>query len=941
MVLPKGKFNMNNHRFAANPLRHAVSTAFAPGQSFTKPIKQTAAALLAVSTIGMTSGAAIAAESGVLEEVIVTATRREASLQDVAIPMTAVSGEALKRAFAQDLRDLTDAAPNVQFEPVGIFQNASSFFIRGQGTGDIESASDGKVGVYVDGVVQARVSTALSDMVDVSSVEILRGPQGTLFGRNTIAGAVQMLHNRPQFNEWGGNISAQVGDFGRFDVKGVVNVPMIDDKLAGRLAFKSTNHDGYWKNSAVGKDRGKQDRLTILPSLKWNASEKLDITVRGEWSKTRDDTNMTQSHHYCRNDPFNLFTGGPLDNDLVITTETLYNLIVLGQDPVTAAAGAASICAKPLGKGSVDDEWTAPNTEDRGQQYDTDVWGITLQADYELGELGSLTYIGNYRDVEEDIIFTIDVSNHDLFAGQRITDHDQMSHEVRFASDFSDKFDFVAGAYYFEQEYAMKQSSFGMLFAPNIVLNAPDPTAITFTHPETFGQAQFSNQDNKAWALFTQANWHVTDALTVTAGGRYTSETKKFKHCIGVGDDALGVSAAKNAEGCNHSQAYVIDPTLPPIAPPETGSAIPTPVWQLVPAIGFDTGGGAENGCRPVLDAAGGPIFCNNRMSPPKEKWTDFTPMAGVSYAFTDDMMAYFTWTKGFTAGGFNGRGVTESTIGPFDPEEAENFELGLKSDWFDHRLRFNMTAFDTEVKDFQAAFIRPAPGGGGQETIQANLGSFETEGLEFELTALPTPELTVWLNVSHLKTERLGFCTDPDGPHGVAGVVPTEGGPLSGEAPLCGTPTSLTNSIGEFVGWNVPVDASLFTGRGRAPRWTTSAGFAYTFNLADLGNLTVSADWQYQARQSVAGSRISEPDGVQQFNGDFITHSRGATDIYNASAIWRSVEETYEVAFFMKNLTNELYNQATTNVGGLLNFRNTNIRRHWAVEFRANLGSS
>jgi len=411
---------MHNHRFAVHS---PCCTEFSAGKYFTKPIRHTAA-ILAASTIGLTSSAAIAAQGTVLEEVIVTATRRDESQQDVAIPITAVSGDALERAFAQDLRDLTNASPNVQLEPVGIFQNSSSFFIRGQGTGDIESAADGKVGIYIDGVVQARVSTALSDMLDVHSVEILRGPQGTLFGRNTIAGAVQVLHNEPEMNEWNASAGMQVGDFGRLDFKGMVNVPLVDDTLAGRIAFKSTNSDGYWKNSAKNnQDAGATDRLTILPSLKWTPNENLDVVVRGEWNKTRDDTYMSAPDHYCRDDPFTLFTGtgsgagGAPDNDLVITTQTLFNLIVLGQDAVTAAANAADICAKPIEHLSASEEYTAPATEDRGQKANLDIWGITTQVDYDLPEIGTITYIGNYREVDEDIIFGIDASFHDLFAG--------------------------------------------------------------------------------------------------------------------------------------------------------------------------------------------------------------------------------------------------------------------------------------------------------------------------------------------------------------------------------------------------------------------------------------------------------------------------------------------------------------------------------------------
>ena len=532
------------------------------------------------ATIGLIAGLsgvpivpAIAQEVSVIEEVIVTATRREEDVQDVAIPITAVTGDMLDKRFAQDLRDLTNMSPNVQLEPIHIFQTAASFYIRGQGQQDIESTADPKVMVLVDGIVQPRTSTALSDMLDVRSVEILRGPQGTLFGRNTIAGAVQVLHNEPEFNEWGSRLSFQAGDFGRADAKAVFNIPMVDDVFAGRLAYKYTSHDGYWDNDFVNEDRGASERHTLLPSLKWTPNDNWSVVLRGEWNKTRDDTNMTQSHHYCRNDPGNLFTGGPLDNDLVILTETLHALIVRGETPEQAAASARAICAVPFDSDKVDREFTAPNTEDRGQKYDTDTWGLTWEVDYDIPDIGTFTYLGGYREVEEDIIFTIDVSRHDLFAGRRRQEHTVDQHEIRFASNFSDRFDFVAGGFYFEQEYFMKQSSWGLLFAPNIILNPPDPNTLVFTHPSTYGQAQFSNQINEAWAVFGQANWHITDQLTLTVGGRYTDETKEFFHCpVGSGDESRDWRDAKRSRGCTNVPLFAIDPTLPPIVPPAAGT---------------------------------------------------------------------------------------------------------------------------------------------------------------------------------------------------------------------------------------------------------------------------------------------------------------------------------------------------------------------------------
>jgi len=904
--------------FAVEPWRYAMQVALA-------------IVLAAAPSTGL-----FAAEgrSKALEEVVVTATRREESQQDVPIPMTAVSGEALERAFAQDLRDLTQASPNVALEPVGIFQNAAAFVIRGQGTADIESASDSKVAILVDGVVQGRVSTALSDLVDVRSVEILRGPQGTLFGRNTIAGAVQIHHNAPEHNEmiYGG--SAQIGDFGRRDLKGVLNLPILEDRLTARIAAKSTEHDGYWENEWLGgRDRGATDRLTVLPSLRFTPNERLDMVFRGEWSKTRDDTYLTSSHHYCRDDPATLFTGGGSgpggapDNDLVITTQTLYNLVVLGQDPFTAAGNAASLCGVPIEDQNSDDEYSVVNTEDRGQGAEVDVWGITAEFNYDLKDLGTLTYIGNYREVDEDIIFTIDVAPHDLFAGRRVQEHDQFSHELRFASNFSDRYDFVVGGYYFEQEYTMLQESFGILFAPNILLTTPDPggaPTLSFTDPTTQGQAGWSNQVNDAWAVFGQGNWHLTPKLTLTAGGRYTVESKDFSHCgVGAGDPLA--SFGSGTQGCNDVSLYTVDFTT--VLP-----GVLTPLYGLNPAIGFDASGGAEGGCVPVLDPSGGPITCNNRLRG-DESWEEFTPMAGVSYQLSDDILLFATYARGFKSGGFNGRATTPTTIGPYDPETADNYEVGIKSEWFDSRLRVNLNAFYAEIQDFQQAFIRPSQGAGGQETVQANLGEVQNEGFELEMQWLPTPSLNLWGNLSFLDIKQKGFCTDGDGFSGSDPDNPPPPGPFSSELPQCAPAERITNEIGQFLGWLVPTDNSNLLPGPRAPEWTAALGFSYEFDLQSLGRLSVSADWQYTSEQLVAASRATELDGVRQFNGDLLSHFRKTADIYNASIVWRDRSEKWRISAFGKNLTDEMYNQATTNVGGLLNFRVPNIRRHYGVE--------
>ena len=275
----------------------------------------------AIAGAGMTVTAApvLAASEGAssLEEIVVTATRRAESAQEVPIPVTAISGDAIDRAYAQDVRDLNGIAPNVQLQPVGAFQNAAAFYIRGVGSTDIESATDPGIATFIDDVYQGRVSTALQDMVDVSSVEILRGPQGTLFGRNAIGGVVHLKHNEPNLDEMEFGASAQLGSEDRIDVKLMANVPL-GDTAAFRIAGKSTNADGFYDNKTPnGKDLNGQDRITVFPSLKWVPNENWDVLLRGEYNRTRDDSWANVPYSACPSDPTTVpaFTGG---NDVVI-----------------------------------------------------------------------------------------------------------------------------------------------------------------------------------------------------------------------------------------------------------------------------------------------------------------------------------------------------------------------------------------------------------------------------------------------------------------------------------------------------------------------------------------------------------------------------------------------------------------------------------------------
>ncbi|MEQ8914794.1 MAG: TonB-dependent receptor, partial [Pseudomonadales bacterium] len=778
--------------------------------------------------------------AGVLEEVVVTATRRTASLQDVPISVTAISGDRLQSNYPQDARDLNGIAPNVQLQPVGAFQNAAAFYIRGVGSTDIESATDPGIATFIDDVYMGRVSTALQDFVDVSAVEVLRGPQGTLFGRNAIGGVVHLKHNEPDLEQSDFGVSVLAGSRNRLDVKAVANLAATDT-VAFRVAAKTTNADGFYKNRAPGApELNGQDRVTVLPSVRWAPNEQWDVVVRGEYSRTRDDSWANIPYSACRADPR---TSAPFSgqNDVVI-------------DFISAVFGnpeaAASFCGREVSDSSFDVRHDQPI----GSFSDFDVWGITANVDRHIDGVGTLTYIGNYRDVEEDVANDFDTTSFNIFHTQRIQDHYQFSHELRFASEFSEAVNLVTGAYYFEQEYEMDQFTRGALVAPA---------------PEIYGR---SIQLNEAWAVFANVDWNVTDQLVLTAGLRYSEEEKTFDHCgVGFGDPAT--------RSCSISVGG-------------------TPVSTLIEK---------------------------------SQKWDDVSPKLGANYFVTDKVMVYASWAQGFRSGGFNGRGNTEFSVGPFDEETVDNYEIGIKADLWDDRLRLNASAFFMDYQDLQRASIRPAPGGAGQETVTDNVGSAENKGVELELTALVTEALTVNLTVGYLDASNKDWCS------AVRGVSATPNPPAG--FTQCGDAVEVFAPGGASAGFLVPIDVSSLP-PSQSPKWMARLDAAYEIPLGDNGSLTLNGTWRYADEVSLvaAGLPAGTLNGVVNYDGTFINPVRDAYDIVDLGATWRSADSRYRASLFVKNVTDEIYASTGTFVAGLFNFVQVNEPRHWGLELSYNL---
>jgi len=425
-----------------------------------------------------------------LEEVVVTARKREESLQDAPISITAFTGEGLERRNITALADVSKMTPNLVFNasaPLSGSSATSSVFIRGIGQNDYTLVTEPGVGIYVDGVYIARSVGGALDLVDVERIEILRGPQGTLFGRNTIGGAVSITSKKPT-EDFGGKVQLTLGDDNLVDFKGKINLP-ISDTLLSSVAISSRQRDGYVKNVQNGLDLGNDDALSGRLALRWLASD--TVTVDWNFDATRERENGAAS----------------------------YAVAADGLSPLGAANNAVFLgalgCAPPPGPlnnpNCFNSQWVTNGKRvsngTHPQYSDLDIWGTGLTVEWEVSDSLTFKSITSYRDL--DSAFSQDADNTPI-EQDHIThqyEQDQFSQEFQLLGSFlDDRLKTVLGLYYFEEE----GQDVNIVSFPVVLLHSG------------------GSVDNESKAVFGQLTYDFTDALSVTLGLRYTKDEKVF-----------------------------------------------------------------------------------------------------------------------------------------------------------------------------------------------------------------------------------------------------------------------------------------------------------------------------------------------------------------------------------------------------------------------------
>jgi len=425
-----------------------------------------------------------------LEEIVVTARRREESLQDAPIAVSSFSAAAIDRQFVTDIRGLAGQIPNVVITNVPGF-NAAAIGIRGQSTADIILTFEPAVGVIVDDFVLANVQSQLFDLFDTQRIEVLRGPQGTLFGKNTVGGVINIITKRPT-NELGGELRLGYSSFNTKDVKAAINIPLIDEKLALRVAGAYHKSGGYYHDTSHGGGRiGGSDVFNARAKLRFTPDSTTDIMLTYEIMRDRSDSPPSVNETPA---------------SFLLAQVGYPGIQVTGKNPLDTSL---TLC-----EGNATD----PNCIGTLNGHQLDVDGMYLRAQKDLPDIGSFIMVGGYRRTKAILPSEYSGEDAKIFYSTRDDTRKQYSVEGRFTSDFSDRLKFTVGGMYWGQKLAANATSF-----LGFLRFLGDPTATTDPN-----QSDMYYTVN-SYSVFGEGEFKLLDKFALIAGGRYTKEDKTFR----------------------------------------------------------------------------------------------------------------------------------------------------------------------------------------------------------------------------------------------------------------------------------------------------------------------------------------------------------------------------------------------------------------------------
>jgi iron complex outermembrane recepter protein len=680
-----------------NSIRHGIVTMSLP-------------CALAIASLPMLGGMPVSSAAQI-EEILVTASRRtETDIQSTAMSISAITANDIDQLSPRDLGDIATLVPNFSAaKPAGF--NAASFAMRGVGQTSIIVYQDPQVGVTIDDFVIPHIQTQLLEMFDIEQVEVLRGPQGTLYGKNTTGGVVNVRTRRPVMGENSLEAAVKTESFGRFETR-IAGNAAVGETLALRAAGIYMTSDGYWRNNAeFGPVTAFDPAHPALGTTgrgdgsKQGGDDSISGRLKALWEPTANFSALLQYEFIRDNgDSPPVANGTPVDAPLV------FNFLGLTADPGGSQVKKAGITNR--------DDLLLRMSD--GHQVDVD--GFYLNMEWLVGAY-TVSSVTGFRKQDSALpsTYTGEVGPNSLFDANRSDERETFQQELRVASSFDGPFNFVAGAFYQEDDTTFCVSQV-LGFLDLLGLGSQffgDPTWWD-NNPQILCNRQ--KADN--WAVFFDGTYDIDERWSVSAGARYTDERKRWAGRNQVFFQQLGGG---------------FDPNL---------------TWR-----DFNSPLGAADFNR----------FPEGVVRDSKS-WNEPTWRLTVSHAFSDDLFGYVNYSRGFKSGAYNdqtgtsGAPITAPSAAPTDPEIADSYELGVKSTFLDNRLRLNLAAFYAEYSDAQrdlvAIFENPF-GGSFQETRFFNAADLTSYGLEVEMIAAVTSRLMFRGNLGWLKSKYDEFEAD------------------------------------------------------------------------------------------------------------------------------------------------------------------------------------
>lgn len=809
-------------------------------------------------------------ESRRLNTVEVTATRREGTtIQDVPIAVTALDPQTLERAGVRDIRGLDTVAPSFNMNSSDTESGGTTLRIRGVGTTGNNIGLESSVGVFLDGVYLSRPGIALADLLDVAQVEVLRGPQGTLFGRNTSAGALNITTQKPNLDEQTGFANLTVGNFDLVNIQAGVNLP-ISENFAVRLSGAVRDRGGFVEG-LNGQELSTRDRISLRGQALYDAGDAGEFRVILDYADGDDD---------CCDAVF--FQDAP-------------------QAAAFAPAGLPNGPARATGDEALDD--FISNSENYNDAFEQT--GLSLTYENDIG-FADFTYIGSWRDYESNSfrnndytglnIFTVGASPEQAATGNPIPDDattiETITHEARLQGlAFDDRLDWLVGLYYSTEDIEARGTltlldeyqggvTAGIFGSPVNLLNA-------FSGGVSAAGDFATNdltQEGESFSIFTHNVFNVTDQFNVTLGLRYVDETKD--------GNFTQVDGQHNA--CNATFGEVAAGNIPALLAPNTsgpGTAVALNCFIFA---------------APVTDPDN-----------PADPFQPFGPLAALlpqefddtfeddelvytikaGYEFNDNVNVYAGYTHGFKSGGFNlDAGAAAGGADPrFDSEIIDAFELGLKATVLDGRGVFNAAVFHQEMEDFQVLEFT------GVQFQTFNVDEAKSTGAEVETQVQWTDNFSTNLGVTYTDARYPDECTTFD---------QTSADFNLNAATLCGNPLTNSPEWVTILGGNYeqPIadgKANLFI-TGSVRHETERRTSTQALDIPSLGNV--------QAGLAALGPNEDASDFIATFGtlpGDFQEENTKV----NLRVGIEAPDERWAIELWGNNITDERTKNVTFNI--------------------------